>query len=139
MQKEIHYVNDTVYKLCMHVYLLQSCPTLCNPVDCSPQGSSAHGILQAGILEWAAIPSSRGSPKSVVVQSPSCVQLFMTPWSSACRVPLSSTISKSLLKFMSVELVMLSNHLVLCCPLLPLPSIFPCIRVFSNDLALHIR
>ena len=79
------------------------------------------------------------SPKSVVVQSPNCVQLFMTPWSSACRVPLSSTISKSLLKFMSVELVMLSNHLVLCCPLLPLPSIFPCIRVFSNDLALHIR
>ena len=75
----------------------------------------------------------------VVVQSPSCVQLFVTPWSAAFWVPLSSTISKSLLKFMSIELVMPSNHLALCCPLLSLPSIFPRIRVFSNELALHIR
>ena len=63
----------------------------------------------------------------------------MTPWSAAFWVPLSSTISKSLLKFMSIELVMPSNHLALCCPLLSLPSIFPRIRVFSNELALHIR
>ena len=55
------------------------------------------------------------------------------------RLLLSSTISQSLLYFMSIEMVMLSNHLILCCPLLLLPSIFPSIRVFSNELALHIR
>ena len=55
------------------------------------------------------------------------------------QAPLSSTISQSLLKFMSIELVMLSNHLILCCPLLLLPSAFPSIRVFSNELALHIK
>ena len=54
------------------------------------------------------------------------------------RLP-SSTTSRSLLKFMSIESVMPSNHLILCCPLLPLPSIFPSIRVFSNESALHIR
>ena len=75
----------------------------------------------------------------VVVQSQSCVQLFVTPWSAAFQVPLSSTISESLFKFMSTEFVMPSNHLVLCCPLLLLPSIFPHIRVFSNELALHNR
>ena len=52
---------------------------------------------------------------------------------------MSSTVSWSLLRFVSIELVMLSNHLILCCPLLLLPSIFPSIRVFSNELALHIR
>ena len=58
--------------------------------------------------------------------------------SAAHQAPLSSTVSQSLLKFMSIELAMLSNHLILCCPLL-LPSIFPSIRVFSCDLALCIR
>ena len=58
--------------------------------------------------------------------------------SAAHQAPLSSTVSQSLLKFMSIELAMLSNHLILCCPLL-LPSIFPSIRVFSSDLALCIR
>ena len=57
----------------------------------------------------------------------------------ACQAPLSSTISQSLLKIMSIESVMLSNHLILCCPLLLLPSIFPSIRVFSNESALCIR
>jgi len=74
----------------------------------------------------------------VVVQPLSHAQLFATPWTAACQAPLS-TISQSLLKFMSFELVMLSNPLVLCCPLLLLPSIFPRIRVFSNESALHIR
>ena len=64
------------------------------------------------------------------VQSLSCVQLFATPWTAAHQASLS--ITKSLLKFMSIELVMPSNHLILCCPLL-LPSIFPSIRVFSSD------
>ena len=63
----------------------------------------------------------------------------MTPWTAARQVPLSSTISWSLLKFMSIELVMLFNYLILCHPLLLLPSIFPSIRVFSSELAFCIR
>ena len=63
----------------------------------------------------------------------------MTPWTAALQVSLSFTISRSLLKLMSIELVMPSNHLVLCQPLFLLPSIFPSIRVFSNESALHIR
>ena len=75
----------------------------------------------------------------VVVQSLSRVQLFVTSWTVACQAPLSSTVSWSLLKFMSIELVVLSNHLILYRSLLLLPSIFPNIRVFSNVLALCIR
>ena len=63
----------------------------------------------------------------------------MTPWTAACQASLSFTISWSLLKLMSIESVMPSNHLILCCPLLLLPSIFPSIRVFSSESALHIR
>ena len=74
-----------------------------------------------------------------IVQSPSRVQLFSTPWIAACQPSLSFTISHSLLNLMSSELVILSNHLALCCPLLLLPSIFPSIRVFSNEPALCIR
>ena len=66
----------------------------------------------------------------VVVQLLSRVRLFVTPWTVARQAPPSPTVSWSLLKFMSIELVMLSNHLILCCPLLLLPSIFPSIRVF---------
>ena len=62
-----------------------------------------------------------------------------TPWIAECYAPLSSTMSWRLLKFMSFELAMLSNHLILCCPVLLLPSIIPSIRVFSNESALHIR
>ena len=62
----------------------------------------------------------------------------MTPWTAACQAFLSFTISQSLLELMSIELVMLSNHLILCCLLL-LPSSFHNVRVFSNELALHIR
>ena len=74
-----------------------------------------------------------------VLQSLSYVRLFVTPWSAACQAFLSFTISQSLLKLMSIELVMPSNHLILCRPLLLLPSIFPSIRVFSNESVLHIR
>ena len=73
------------------------------------------------------------------MQSLSHVQLFVAPWTVACQAPLSFTVSQSLLRFMSIESVMLSNHLILCCPLLLLPSIFASIRVFSTELALHIR
>ena len=75
----------------------------------------------------------------VVVQSFSCVRLFVTPWTATCQASLSSTISQSLLKLMSIELVMPFNHLTLCCSLLLLPSVFLSIRVFSNESALHIR
>ena len=57
----------------------------------------------------------------------------------ACQAPLSSTVSWSLLRFISIELVMLLNHLILCCPLLLLPSILPIVRIFSNESAIHIR
>ena len=63
----------------------------------------------------------------------------MIPWTSACWTSLSITNSQSLLKLMSIELVMPSNHLILCCPLLLLTSIFPSIRVFFSELVLHIR
>ena len=69
----------------------------------------------------------------------SCVQLFMTPWTTAHQPSLSITSSRSLLKLMSIESVMSSNHLILCRPLLILPSIFHSIRVFSNESALRIR
>ena len=73
------------------------------------------------------------------VQSLSHVQLFATPWITACQASLSITNSWSLFKLISIELVMPSNHLILCRPLLLLPSIPPSIRVFSNESTLHIR
>ena len=73
------------------------------------------------------------------VQSLSHVRLFATPWTTACQASLSITNSQSPLKPMSIESVMPSNHLILCHPLLLLPSIFPSIGDFSNESALHIR
>ena len=73
-----------------------------------------------------------------VVQSLSCVWLFATPWTTTRQASLSFTISRSLLKFMSIESVMLSNHLILCLPLVLLPSVFPSIRIYSSELALHL-
>ena len=75
----------------------------------------------------------------VVVQSLSHVQLFSTPWTAAPQAPLFITITQSLPKLMSIESVMPSNHLILCLPTLLLSSIFPSIRVFSNESVLHIR
>ena len=76
---------------------------------------------------------------AIVVQLLSHVRLFVTPWTAARQASLSFSISQSLLKLMSIESVMPSNHLILCRSLLLLPSIFPSIRVFSNESALHIR
>ena len=73
------------------------------------------------------------------VQLLSLVQLFVTPWAAALQASLSNTNSQNLPKLMSIESVMPSNHLILCRPLLVLPSIFPSIRVFSNESALRIR
>ena len=75
----------------------------------------------------------------VAIQSLKWVRLFVTPWTAARQASLSSIISRSLLRLMSIESVMYSNHFILCCPLFLLPSIFPSIRVFSNELALRIR
>ena len=76
---------------------------------------------------------------SLSVQSLSRVQLFAIPWTATCLASLSITNSRSLLKLMSIESVMPFNRLILCCPLLLLPSIFPSIRVFSSESVLHIR
>ena len=73
------------------------------------------------------------------VQLLSCVRLFVTPWTAAPQASLSITNSRSSPKPMSIESVMPSNHLILCCPLFLLPSIFSSIRVFSSESALHIR
>ena len=74
-----------------------------------------------------------------LVQSLSCVRLFVTPWTAAHQASLFITNSRSLLKLISIELVMSSNHLILCCPLFLPPTILPSIRVFSNESALPIR
>ena len=86
-------------------------------------------------------PPTSPSPQSlIVVQLLSCcVLLFVTLWTAACQTPLSFTVSWSLLRLKSIELVRPSNHLILCHPLLLLPSIFPSIRVFSHESALCIR
>ena len=111
----------------------QSCLTLCDPMDCSLPGSSVHGIFQAIVLEWIAIFFS------VVVQSLSHVQFPAIPWTAAHRASLFITNSQNLLKLMSIDLVMPSNHLILCHLVLLLPSIFPSIRIFSNESVLCNR
>ena len=82
---------------------------------------------------------SKNNPPYFVIQSPSHVRLFATPWTAAHQASLSFTISWSLIKLMSTESVMPSNHLILCCPLFLVPSIFPSIRIFSSESAFHIR
>ena len=89
------------------------------------------------IQEYSAFVTFSGL--NVVVQSLSHVQLIATPWTAAHQASLSFTISQSLLRLMTIELVMSSNHLILCHSLLLLPSIFPSIRVFSSKLVIHIR
>ena len=91
---------------------------------------TVSGLLDGG---W----SQKG--QLVVVRSLSRVQLFVIPWTAAHQASLSFTIYQSLLKLMSIESVMPSNHLILCHPPLFLPSIFPSIRVFSSESALCIR
>ena len=90
-------------------------------------------------LEWEV---RRGEVKqdhfSVAAQSLSCTWLFAIPRTAACQAPLSSTVS-SLLKFISIELVMLINKLILWCHLLLLPSVFPSMRVFSNEQTLGLK
>ena len=76
-------------------------------------------------------------PFFIAVQLLNHVRLFVTPWTAACQAPLSFTISQSLLKFMSIELVMLSNHLILCCPFLFCLQSFPVLRSFPMSWLFH--
>ena len=99
-------------------------------------GNKHHSL---GRLRPAGCMEGQLCPVAVVVQSLSHAQVFATPWTAARQVSLSFTICCSLLRLMSIELVMPSNYLIFCHPLLLLPSIFPSIRVFSSESALHIR
>ena len=103
-----------------------------NVFDCCL--SFLHSFIHSGKMYWVSSLCF-----VVVIHLLSPVRLFVTPWIAARQAPLSFTIAWSLLKFMSIELVMLSYHLILCCPLLLLLSVFPSIRVFSNKLTLPIR
>ena len=106
------------------------------PRDCHTEWSKSDREKQI-IYDIAYIWNLKKKYSSV--QSLSRVWLFVTPWTAARQASLSITNSRSPPKPMSTESVMLSNHLILCRPLLLLPSIFPCIRVFSNESALHIK
>ena len=79
------------------------------------------------------------SKRRYLLFSCSVVSDYATPWTAACQASLPNTKSRSLLKLMSIEFVIPSNHLMLCCPLLLLPSIFPSIRIFSSELVLCVR
>ena len=100
-----------------------------NSMDRGAWRVTAHGVAKT--QTWLSTQAFSS------VQSLSCVQLFVIPWTAACQASLSITNSRSLLRFMSIELVMPSNNLLLCRPLLLLPSIFPSIRVFSNESVLR--
>ena len=162
-------MNVTLVCVCVCVCVCsvtKSHPTLLQPTDCNLAGSSVHGISQARILECVAIFYSRGSSNTgiehmslslsdgfstteppgkplLAVQFSSVTQSCLTlcdPWTAAHQASLPiTTNSGSLLKLMSIESVMPSNHLILCRPLLLLPSVFPSIRIFSNESVLHIR
>ena len=96
-------------------------------------------MLSLSLSAISTVRYQNSSSSSLVVQSLTCVQLFVTPWTAASQASLSFTISLSLLKLMLIESVMPSNHLILYHPLLLLPSVFPNIRVFSNESAFCIR
>ena len=98
---------------------------------------TADQVIPDGLVQDSI--SGRSGPYFSSVQSLSHLWLFATPWTAACQASLSITNSRSLLKLMSIELVMPANHLILCRPLLLPPSIFPSIRVFSNKSVLRIR
>ena len=89
--------------------------------------------LQRVRHDWSDLAAAAAWHVVVIVQLLNRVWLFVTQWTAVCQASLSFTISQSLLKFMSIELVILCNHLILYCPLSSCPQIFPSIRIFSND------
>ena len=104
----------------------------------SPWNSPGQNTGVGSISLLQGIIPTQGS-KVLSVQSLSHVQLFVTPWTAACQTSLSITNSQSLLKPMSIALMLPSNHLIFCHPLFLPPSIFPSIRMFSNESVLHIK
>ena len=98
-----------------------------------------HGLYSPWVCKESDSTERLSLHSCIVVQSLSRVWLSAAPLTAAHQAPLSFTVSQSLLKVMSIESVMLSNHPILCCLLLLLPSIFPIIGVFSNELTLHFR
>ena len=109
----------------------------------SSWGSFLLFLVYLQFISWMGAESADAFSTAIdlfsSVQSLSLVRLFATPWTAACQVSLSITNSWSPPKHMSIKSVMPSNHLILCHPLVLLPSIFPSIRVFSNESALRIR
>ena len=106
------------------------------------QGSNLHTLCLLCCRQILYLLSHQGSPQGgpfSSIQLLSHVRLFVTPWTAERQASLSITNSQSLPKLMSIESMMPSNYLILCCPLLFLPSIFPSITVFSNESALRIR
>ena len=114
-------------------------PTPCDLTDCSTPGPSVLQEICSNSCPLTLMLSNQLTPFFVVVQSLSHVQLFATLWTVTHQASLTFAISQSLIKLMSIESVMPSSHLALCCPLLPLTSVFLNIRVFSSESALHIR
>ena len=147
------------YYVCVFAKSRQSCLTLCDPINCSPSGSPVQWILQAWILEWVAMPSSRDlpdpgiEPESLMspawqmgssplvppqsVQSLSRVRLFASPWTAAHQASLSITSSQS--NSNSCPLSRWCHPTISSSVVLLPPSLFPSIRVFSNESVLHIR
>ena len=145
---------------CMNVKLPQSCTTVCDPIDCSPPGSSIHEILQARILQWVAMPSSRESSwpriEPTYLMSPALAGGFFTTsatsvqfthsvvsyslWPTDCSTP-GFPVHHQLQELVQTHVhwvVMPCNHLIFCHTLLLLPSIFPSSRIFSNESILCI-
>ena len=112
--------------------------TTCKPKrEVSEETSHADNwILNVSLRDWKKVHFCHQLSSG---QSLSCVRLFVTPWTAACQASLSIANSQCLLKLMSIESVMPSNHLILCQSLLCLPSIFPSIRVFSKESVLRNR
>ena len=120
------------------IIVLQYCVGFCHPSTFPPDFMFVHkAVWYNDIYQRSAVFLYDSRKLISSVQSLSYIWLFATPWTAAHQASLSITDSQSLLKLMSIESVIPSNHLILFCPLL-LPSVFPCIRVFSSELALHI-
>ena len=131
------------HSLSGYSFLESSCYAVTSPqhVQIPLTDTVVNSLAELSAHSQHKLPPREESPWTsfLIVQSVSHVWLFVTPWTAVHQASLSFTISRSLLKFMSIESVMPSNHPILFCPLLLLPSIFPSISVFSSNLALHIR
>ena len=160
-------IRVSLYSDCACELSSQWCLTLFNPLNCSLPGSSGQKMRRLDSMSLSKLrelvmdreashDAVHGVAKSwtwlsdwtelqyivsgiIVVQLLSCVQLFASPWMAAHQAFLSFIASWNLLKFMPIESVMPSNHLILCCSLLLLHLIFPSLKVFSSGSALHIR